>query len=227
MASFDWRGHSWNYRITRIRTRITRIRRGLFSIRVIRVVIRVIRQFLFGRGDRSFCPGRSFSPLCEVLLLSHRLGLREPAPEFRVNVFRRLESERVQVVPRGERLDAAKSGTLAAAREDDVAVEPPAPGRHLSERHANVERDARLLRKNLHRTNRADRGYHRVEERTNLRRLSFEVVREVVAPARVRLIAVREFAAASLAAPQRRSAQRGIPSPTSPVLTRRRASSAQ
>ena len=41
-----------------------------------------------------------------------------------------------------------------------------------------------------------DRGHHRVEERANLRRLALEVVREVVTSARVRLIAVREFAAA-------------------------------
>ena len=142
-----------------------------------------------------------------MLLLSHRIRLREPGPELRVNVLRLLDPECMQVISRGERLNAPKSGTLAAAREDDVAVEPPATRRHLSKGHANVERDARLLRKNLDRPEVANCGHHRVEKRANFCWLALEVVCEIVAPARVRLIAVREFAAASLAAPERGTAQ--------------------
>jgi hypothetical protein len=52
-----------------------------------------------------------------------------------------------------------------------------------------------------------DRGNDGVEERTDLGRLSREVMPEIVAPACVRLVAVRELAAASLAAPQRGGAQ--------------------
>lgn len=96
---------------------------------------------------------------------------------------------------------------IQPAREHDVSIEPRAARRHLRKGHANVEGDAGLFGKDLDRADVLDRGDDGVKERTDLRRLSREVMREIVAPACVRLIAVRELAAASLATPQGRGAQ--------------------
>jgi hypothetical protein len=64
-----------------------------------------------------------------------------------------------------------------------------------------VKGDAGLLGKHVDGADVPDGGDDGVEERADLRRLAREVMLEIVATARVRLIAVRELSAASLAAP--------------------------
>ena len=91
----------------------------------------------------------------------------------------------MNVVSRRECLDAAEAGTLASPREHDVPVEPRASRRHLSEGHADVERDAGLFGEDLDRTNLADRRNDRIEQRADLRRFPREVMLEIVAAARV------------------------------------------
>jgi hypothetical protein len=64
-----------------------------------------------------------------------------------------------------------------------------------------VKGDAGLLGKHVDGADVADGGDDGVEERADLRRRTREVMLEIVATARVRLIAVRELSAALLAAP--------------------------
>jgi hypothetical protein len=64
-----------------------------------------------------------------------------------------------------------------------------------------VERDPRFLGQDFDRPDRTYRSHNGVEESADLRRLPLEVMLEIVTAARVRLIAVRELAAASLASP--------------------------
>jgi hypothetical protein len=140
-------------------------------------------------------------------LLPDGVRLRQPLSKLCVDVLGLLESEHVHMIPRRKGLDAAKSGTLAAPREHEVSIEPRAPRGHLRERHADVKRDAGLLGQYLYRSDGVNGIHDCVEELADRRWLSREVMVEVVAAARVRLVAVRELAAALLAAPQRAAAQ--------------------
>ena len=74
---------------------------------------------------------------------------------------------------------------LETPREDDVAVEPGASRGNLRKRHANLKGDARLLRQDAHRPVGTHRRHYSIEERSNRRRLPFEVMREGVASAGV------------------------------------------
>jgi len=71
-----------------------------------------------------------------------------------------------------------------------------------------VEGDARLLRKHLDRPDVLNRRDDRVEQRTNLRGLSREMMVEIMTATGMRLIAIRELATAPLTSPQRRRIQR-------------------
>ena len=122
----------------------------------------------------------------------------------------------MDVVTRGKRLNGAEARALTPSCEYDVAIEPCAAWRHLGEGHANVERDAAFFGKDLHGSDVPDGRDHGVEERANLRWLPGEVMLQIVAPARVPLVAVRELAAALLAAPQRRTAQIMAPAEAMP-----------
>ena len=108
------------------------------------------------------------------------------------------------MIPRRDRLHPAKSRMLQPAREDEVTVEPLCARRHLRERHPHLESDPRLFGQNAHRTDRPDRRYDRVEERADFRPFALEMLFEVRPAAGMRLIAIRELAAALLAAPERR-----------------------
>ena len=109
----------------------------------------------------------------------------------------------MEVIPRRKRLYATKAGALEAPRQDDVAIQPFSTRGHLREGHSDVERDACLFGKDLDWADLANRGNHRVEQSANPRWLSGKVMLQVMTPTGVRLIAIRELAAASLASPQR------------------------
>lgn len=66
-----------------------------------------------------------------------------------------------------------------------------------------MEGDARLFGKDLDWADFANRGDDRIEQGANARWLSGKVMLQVMTPTGVRLIAIRELAAASLASPQR------------------------
>ncbi len=84
-----------------------------------------------------------------------------------------------------------------------MAVQAIAAGRHLRERHPDVERDAGLLGKHGDRPDLLQGGEKRIEQGPDFRRPALEVVLESVAAAGVGLIAVRERPPALPARPER------------------------
>src|SRR5215217_297206 len=85
---------------------------------------------------------------------------------------------------------------LEATREDEVAVEPAASWRHLRERHADLEGDARLFGKDDDRADRMHCSRDQLVQLAHDRLTSDEMMLEVVQAARVRLVPVREDASA-------------------------------
>ena len=115
----------------------------------------------------------------------------------------------------GEGLDPSKARILETASQDEVTVQPLAARRDLGKGHADLKRDAGLLRKDAHGTNRANRGGELPIQRANRRGLAAKMMRQREPSAGVRLIAVREQATARRTSPQgtldichRRSARR-------------------
>src|SRR5215207_4984829 len=92
---------------------------------------------------------------------------------------------------------------LETSREHDVAVDPVVARGQLRERHADLKRDPSLLGQDAHRAEGLDRDNDMFEQRTDLRPFAAEMVVELVATTRMRLIAVREIATALIATPER------------------------
>src|SRR5689334_22183074 len=92
---------------------------------------------------------------------------------------------------------------LDTSREHQMTVEPLSARRDLSERHANLECDARLLREHANGPDGLDGGNDGVEELAHCRRLVGEVRVEGMRTARVCLISIRELASALGALPHR------------------------
>lgn len=144
-----------------------------------------------------------------MLLIADQIRLGEPFPELFVDISRLTQPEYVHVISRGERLDAPEPRMIDAARENEMAVEPSVARGDLRERHAHLERDARLLGQNTDRTDRANRRHHLVEQRTNCRRLAAKMMAEREAATGVCLVAVGERPPACVAFPQPRPPRSG------------------
>lgn len=108
----------------------------------------------------------------------------------------------MQVVSWRERFDLSEPRVLEPPREDDVAVEPALTRRDLSERHADLECDAGLFRKNDDGPERTNGRDDEIIDLAHDRVASDEVVLEVVQPAGMRLVPIRERAVAHRATPE-------------------------
>jgi hypothetical protein len=115
-----------------------------------------------------------------MLLLADRVRLSQPGHEIVIEIAGRCDSERVEVIPRRKRLNLPEPWMFEPPGQDDVAIEPPAARRHLCERHANLEGDARLLRQHADGTDALDDPDHLVEQLTDGWRLVVEVMIEIV-----------------------------------------------
>jgi len=82
----------------------------------------------------------------EMALLSYSVGFGEPGGDFVIDVVHVLEAKGVEMISRGESLDAAKARVLQPPCQDDVAVDPILPDDERSETHANLKGDSRFLR---------------------------------------------------------------------------------
>src|SRR5437588_755213 len=123
----------------------------------------------------------------KVPLFAHRVRFGDPAAKLHVEIAQRIDAEVMDDVPRRERFDLPETRMLNASRQDEVAEKIVVARRDLRERHADVKRDARLLRQDVDRPARANGVGERVEERATL--ASFEVrVDRAESPTRVRLI---------------------------------------
>src|SRR5688572_26767278 len=137
----------------------------------------------------------------EMPLLPDRIRLAQPRRDLSVDVGRDRQSKVMHVIARRDCFDPPKALVLEPPWEHDVPVDPPRARRHLRERHPHLEGDSRLLRQHRDRPTGLDRTNERVEEPADLWRLSTKVCVELVARARVRLVAVRELAAATCTTP--------------------------
>jgi hypothetical protein len=138
-----------------------------------------------------------------MALLAHLIGFGDPGGDFIVDLVLVREAEGVQMITRRKRFDSAKTRIRQASRQDDVAVDPVFPDREGCETHSDLESDPRLFRQNGDRAVCLCEGEQFVEDRANFFRFAFEMRREGIGPMTgVRLISIRELAAAFRAAPQ-------------------------
>ena len=137
-----------------------------------------------------------------MLLLTHGVRFAQPRHKRRVDVGQCLESKGMQVVSWRERFDLSEPRVLEPAREDDVAVEPALTWRDLSERHADLECDAGLFRENDDGSERTNGCDNEIIDLAHDRVAPDEVVLEVVQPAGMRLVPIRERAVALRATPK-------------------------
>src|SRR3954470_23574743 len=131
-----------------------------------------------------------------MFLLADRIRLHQPLSKLFVDVARAVEPEHVQVIARGESLDAAEARRLEPSRQHDVSVEPAAPRCHLRKRHPDLERDAGLFGQDTHGPGRLEECDDAFVEGANAWRLVAEMIVELALATGVRLIAIRKLATA-------------------------------
>src|SRR5688572_14243851 len=110
-----------------------------------------------------------------MTLLAHAIRLRHPCPELIIDVTRVADAEAVDMIARGEGFHLPEARAFQAPRQHDMAVEPSLARRHLREGHPHLKSNPRLLGNHSDRTDAPNGRDDRVEQRTNLRRLSIEV----------------------------------------------------
>jgi hypothetical protein len=111
------------------------------------------------------------------------------------------QAKDVHMVAERKGLDPVKTGVVESSGEHDVSVQPLLPPRYLREGHPDLKGNAGLLWQDSDRADGSHRRDDVIEERTDLRRLSPKMIGQMVPPAGVRLITVRELTSALLATP--------------------------
>ena len=105
------------------------------------------------------------------------------------------------MVTRRDGLNAAEAGVLGPSCQHNMAVQPIRSRCDLREGHAYLESNPGLLWKDPHRSESANCGNDLIEKRSDFRALPAEVMPQAVSPAGVRLVPIREIAAAFLTLP--------------------------
>jgi hypothetical protein len=134
-------------------------------------------------------------------LFADAIRLGQPSPKVRVDLAESAQAKNVHVVAGRNALDPVKARVFKASGEHDMSVQPLLPRRYLREGHPDLKSNASFLRQDPNRADGSQRRHDVVEEPSNLRRLTPKMIGEMVAAARMRLIAVREVASAALATP--------------------------
>jgi hypothetical protein len=111
----------------------------------------------------------------EMALLANSVGFSEPGGDFVIDLVHALKTKGVQMISRGESLDAAEARVLQASRQDDVAVDPILPDDECGETHANLESDPRFFREDDHRSISLCDRQQFVEDRAHDRGLAGEM----------------------------------------------------
>jgi len=158
-----------------------------------------------------------------MILAPHRVCFSDPAAKLSVKILKPGYPERVNMVPGRNGLDSTKATGLHAARQDNMTIQPAAPGSNLGKGHADLKGDPGFFRQNPDRSERADDGDDPVVEPSDLRRFSLKMIGEPVAAAGVGLIAIRKPTPALLAGPHGPGAWRRQGDPFPPGLKPRAA----
>lgn len=154
------------------------------------------------QSDASIDVERS-QPLHQMPLLAHLIRFREPSGDFIVDPVLVREAKGVKMISRRKRFDPAEAWAFQTTRQDDVTVDPALPDRKGRKTHSDLESDPRLLGQDGDRAVCLREGEQFVEDRPDVRRFAFEMRRERIgAMTGMRLISIRELAAAFWAAPQ-------------------------
>jgi hypothetical protein len=138
-----------------------------------------------------------------MFLLANGIRLPRPISKLPVEILKRFEPERVQMIARREGLDAQEARMLHAPREHEVTDEIALANADRGERHPHLEGDPRLLREDLHVTDFSDQRNQRIEQLPDFWTLSLKVLIDAVPSAGVRLVAIRELPPARGTAPER------------------------
>jgi hypothetical protein len=144
---------------------------------------------------------RCYTVLLDVTLLTDSVCFGQPFLELGVYISRCRKPKVVNMVAPRDGLHIAEARVRQPPRKHDMAVEPIRTRRDLRERHPHLESNTRLLWKDAHRSKSADGSNDLIEKRSNFRPLAAEVMLETVPRAGVRLVSVREIAAAFLTLP--------------------------
>lgn len=141
--------------------------------------------------------------LPQVLLRTDGIGVPKPRTKVCIDLGRRRESKMMHMVARRYRVDPAEPRVRQPSGKHNVTVEPALPRRHLGKRHAHLKGDARLFGKYDHGPAGGNGTADGLIEHPHGGVLASEVMRQVVASAGMRLIAVGEAALAARAFPKR------------------------
>ena len=95
-------------------------------------------------ANLSACGGASI----EMPLLTNAIRFREPRHHLVINLVDTGESEGVEMIPRRESFDSAKTGMFESARQNHVAIHPVLANHERGETHPHLECDSRFLRQN-------------------------------------------------------------------------------
>jgi hypothetical protein len=138
-----------------------------------------------------------------MALLAHSIRFGQPIRDLGIDFLDARETKGAQIISGRKSFDPAKARMLEATREHDMAVHPVSPNHESGETHSHLECDSGFLGQHCHWPVLFGEPKHRVENRADARRLPFEVGRESIAPASVRLIAISELPLAIRAPPHR------------------------
>jgi hypothetical protein len=131
-------------------------------------------------------------PLFDVPLLPNFVRLSQPRAKLPIHISGCRKPERVNMVTPRDSLHLAKTRVLEPTCQHDMTVQPIRARCDLRERHADLQSNARLLWKDAHGSQSANRPDDMIEQRSNFRPLAAEVMPEIMSPAGVRLVSVRE-----------------------------------
>ena len=139
-----------------------------------------------------------------MALLADGIGLRQPGAELQIHLLRLREAKNVDVIARGEAVDAAEPRRVEAPAKHEVPIEPATTGSQLCERHSGLKRNAGLFRQDPDRPEGDEAVDDAIEQGANVARLTAKMIGyRAEGPASMRLVAVREDATTATAAPER------------------------
>ncbi len=118
-------------------------------------------------------------------LFAHMIGLGEPAAKLGIDFIGCGQPENRHMIPGRDCLNPAKTRMLESACQHEVIIQPICARCHLGKRHAHLESDPRLLRKNTDRAERSQRRRYLVEERFDFRPLALEMMFQIISTAGV------------------------------------------
>ena len=154
----------------------------------------------------------------KMFLVPNRVGFPDEGAKLLIQIRRFFNSEMVNVIPPGNRIDPFKARALVSVRQNQMAHQPGMPDLHRREGHAHLKSDSCLFRHDDHRAALPQPINELVVQFGYGLRLPLKMCSQLVIGAKGRLVPIRELPPALRAAPHRH--------PLSFLLLKRRGASA-